>query len=133
MRVGFDVGGVLSKYESLKRLYRFLSETPGVEVFVISDMHPKESIIKMLSMNHLPFIEENVISANYAEHGEQCKKVVCEQLDIDIMIDDFMGYLAQGKHVRLLVMPDPNEDYYSEYWQTDGSEGNFGRRKKKKD
>jgi hypothetical protein len=130
MRIAFDVGGVLSKYAQIRTLFNALSQTPGVEVFVVSDMHPKEMITKMLSMNDLNFKEENVISADYKQHGEQCKKVVCEELGLDILIDDFIGYVAQGKHVRFLVMPDPDEDYYSDDWKTDGSEGNFGRRKK---
>lgn len=132
MKIGFDVGGVLSKHPKLKSLFNSLSKIPGVEVYVISDMHPKEAITNMLSMNNLDFKHENVFSADYVTHGEQCKKVICEEIGIDIMIDDFIGYVAGGKHIRLLVMPDPDEDYYSEDWKTDGKEGNFGRRRKSK-
>ena len=53
---------------------------------------------------------------------------MCEQLGIDILVDDFPGYVADGKHVGLLVMPNPREPYYHDSWRTDGSEGDFGRR-----
>lgn len=132
MKIAFDVGGVLSKHKSIRDLYATLFINQGhqdIQVFVISDMHPEEKIISMMSLNNLPTYN-NVYSADYKEHGENCKEVLCDQLGIDILIDDFIGYVAQGKHVRLLVMPDPNEPYYSDDWKTDGSEGDFGRRKK---
>ena len=130
IKIAFDVGGVLSKYESIRILYSNLfHNNRGIYPFVISDMHPVDKIKNMLKLNNLPF-NDNVYSADYATHGENCKKVLCEQLEIDILIDDFVGYVAQGKHVRLLVMPDPSEPYYSDDWKTDGNEGNFGRRKK---
>jgi hypothetical protein len=128
MKIAFDVGGVLSKHESIRILYRKLLVTPGVEVFVISDMHPAEKILDMLQRNDLT--GGKVYSADYTCHGENCKKNLCDELEIDILVDDFIGYVAQGKHVRLLVMPDPEEPYYSDDWLTDGSEGNFGRRRK---
>lgn len=130
MRIAFDVGGVLSKHAAIRQLYRNLwLQGIGFMTYIISDMHPVETIEKMLELNDLPF-ENNVYSADYATHGENCKKVLCDQLGITILIDDFIGYVAQGKHVRLLVMPDPELPYYSDDWKTDGSEGNFGRRKK---
>jgi len=130
IKIAFDVGGVLSKYESIRLLYSNLfHNNQGIYPFVISDMHPVDKTKNMLKLNNLPF-NDNVYSADYETHGENCKKVLCEQLEIDILMDDFVGYVAQGKHVRLLVMPDPNEPYYSDNWKTDGSEGDFGRRKK---
>ena len=129
-KIAFDVGGVLSKHQSIRDLYYTLTlNSGGVQTFVISDMHPVEKIKAMLKLNDLP-CDDNVYSADYATHGENCKKVLCEELGIDILIDDFIGYVADGKHVRLLVMPDPSEPYYSDDWKTDGTEGNFGRRKK---
>jgi len=53
----------------------------------------------------------------------------CKELGIDILIDDFIGYVAvEGAPVRLLVMPDATKPYYDPNWKTDGSEGDFGRR-----
>jgi hypothetical protein len=131
LRIAFDVGGVLSKYpETFKRLLAGLVKT--CEIHVISDMHDPAAIICMLDMNGFSDLVHYVHSADYASEGEECKAALCEQLGIDILIDDFIGYVAcPGKPpVRLLVMPDPEKDYYAPEWRTSGEEGNFGRRKK---
>ena len=138
LKIAFDVGGVLSKYPALKELLQWMAAlkrywadtymAPSVEVYVISDMHPKEKIAAMLRGNNI-FLDENfVFSADYATHGENCKKILCEQLGVDIFVDDFIGYLAEGDFIRLLVMPNPRRSYYHEEWKTDGAEGDFGRR-----
>lgn len=131
LRIAFDVGGVLTKYPDVfKALLKWLHDYTGVEVFIVSDMHPVQKIIDMLELNGLSFFKHKVHSADFKTHGELCKTVLCEQLGIDILIDDFTGYVAAGKFVRLLVMPDPVEPYYHDTWKTDGSEGDFGRRRK---
>ena len=139
MRIAFDVGGVLSKYHNIFRpllqdLYYAGCENYGTtEIHVISDIHPKEKILDMLRLNEFSFIyEKNVHSADYATYGEACKAKLCEELGIDLLIDDFPGYVADGHHVRLLVMPDTSQPYYNDDWITDGSEGDFGRRKRVK-
>lgn len=137
--MAFDIGGVLSKYPKVfKPLLRSLwiancQTYHGGEltdVYIISDMHPKEKIWDWLLRNDLDiYIEkDNVYSADYTTHGEKCKAVLCKELGIDILVDDFPGYVADGEHVRLLVMPNTNKSYYHDTWITDGSEGNFGRR-----
>lgn len=132
IRVAFDVGGVLSKRpEVFVPLLKALEASPDVTVFVVSDMHPQARIIDMLARNGILIDPERIISSDYETHGELCKTVVCKDLKIDLLIDDFPGYVAQGDHVRLLVMPDPSRPYFADEWQTDGSEGDFGRRKKK--
>ncbi len=139
MRIAFDVGGVLSKYPSIfKPLLAALHlGRSDVEVFIISDMHPVEKVIDMLERNKVCFYKHRVRSADYKTHGELCKAMLCMELEIDILIDDHPGYVAVPgtPPVRLLVMPDPNLPYYAsnksreeEYWHTDGSEGDFGRR-----
>jgi hypothetical protein len=75
----------------------------GIEVWIISDIHPEQTIMEMLELNEIPFSKQRVRSADYKAHGEMCKAVLCEQLGIDILIDDFPGYVAAGKHVGLLV------------------------------
>lgn len=127
IKIAFDVGGVLSKHKSIRDLFKVLCKSPNVQVYVISDMHPVQKIEQMLMDNGLEI--PLVHSANYNKYGENCKKVLCEKLGIDILIDDFIGYVAEGDFVRLLVMPDPRKPYYSDDWKTDGSEGDFGRRK----
>lgn len=132
MRIGIDIGGVLSKYPDIFRTLMTELKKTNIEVFVVSDMHDKPKMNAMLQMNGIPVEPDHVISADYKEHGELCKAVVCEQLGIDVMIDDFIGYVATGPSVRLLVMPRPEADYYHESWKTDGSEGDFGRRRRPK-
>lgn len=137
MKIAFDVGGVLSKYPHILKpwignMECGMSGDTGIEVFVISDMHPKEKIIDMLKSNGFGDVlkEENIYSADYKTHGEKCKAVLCKELNIDILVDDFMGYVTDvdGAKIRLLVMPNTNEPYYHDSWKTDGSEGDFGRR-----
>jgi len=144
MRVAFDVGGVLSKYpgefrELIANLIR-----GGNEVFIISDIHPRERILDLLRMNHFvtdderwpigPALipEENVYSADYHTHGEACKAVMLEQLGIDMFFDDFIGYVTPiiGEHrtIRFLIMPDHEKPYYDNSWKTPDGEPIFGRR-----
>jgi len=131
MKIAFDVGGVISKYpQQFRHMMISLKNNPYNEVFVISDMHPKEKIIDVLKLNN--FIghcidTKDVYSADYAKYGEYCKARLCEQLGIDILVDDFVGYVADGSHIRLLVMPDSTKPYWSDNWKT-SSESDFGRR-----
>ena len=132
IKIAFDVGGVLSRYpEIFIPLLRVLEASEYVQVFVMSDMHPQEKIQSMLRLNGIELPDWRVVSADYTTHGEKCKAILCERIKADILIDDFIGYVAtSGKPlVRLLVMPDPELPYYADSWKTDGSEGNFGRRK----
>lgn len=142
MRIAFDVGGVLSRYPEIFRPLLYILHhhigSRNVEVLIISDMHPKEKIMDMLARNDFGFIDaDHVYSADYQKHGENCKAVLCQKLGIDILVDDFIGYVATvgSPPVRLLVMPDPSIPYYATaehpgepHWYTDGSEGTFGRR-----
>ncbi len=135
MKIAFDIGGVLSKYPDVFRplVEALLALRPfgaPPEVWVISDMKPHEKAVAFCHDNGFFVPPERVICADYATHGENCKAMLCEQLGIDILVDDFHSYVCTvGKPpVRLLVMPDPSRDYYAPEWKTDGSEGNFGRR-----
>src|SRR5262245_7422046 len=109
LSIAFDVGGVLSKYPEIFRKLVMLLEDTTAELWVISDMHPVEKIIDMLYRNNIPIRSDQVRSADYVTHGERCKAVLCKELGIDILIDDFAGYVAVpgSPPVRLLVMPDP--------------------------
>ncbi len=140
MKIAFDIGGVLSKYPDIFRplLRRLLLQFRGgdseelndIEVYILSDMKPHAKAVKFCHDNGFLVPPENVICADYEAHGENCKAIACEELGIDLLVDDFPGYVAQigSPRVRLLVMPDPSQDYYHPDWKTDGSEGNFGRR-----
>lgn len=129
MKIAFDIGGVISKYPDVFRPLVNIS-SPSIEVFIITDMHDKDRVLEMLRINGFLVSPQNVFCSDFYAYGELCKSVLCKDLGIDILIDDFPGYLGCGKHVRLLAMPDPVEPYYHDNWKTDGSEGDFGRRKK---
>lgn len=138
LKIAFDIGGVLSKYpDQFRKLVSKLQESgPSVgsspiEVHVISDMHDLDKMHQMLADNGFFFERGKVHSADYKEHGEFCKTHLCQQLGIDILIDDFIGYVAEGDFIRLLAMPNASMPYYHDTWKTDGSEGDFGRRRKK--
>lgn len=134
VKIGFDIGGVLSKYPDLLRpILRALLAAPGIEVHVLSDMHPQEKCVAVLRENGFDVPSDRVHSCDYGEHGEECKAVKSRELGLDVLVDDFPGYVASlgAPTLRLLAMPDPTLDYYHDDWKTDGSEGGFGRRRKK--
>ena len=142
IKIAFDIGGVLSKYpKEFKQIIKCLhmgnldnlrfSTEELVEIHIISDIKPKEKATKFVHDNGFAIPYNRIHVADYEKYGENCKAVLCEELGIDIMIDDHMGYLNEpGKPpVRLLVMPDQYKPYYHDSWKTDGSEGDFGRNK----
>lgn len=136
MKIAFDIGGVLSKYPDIFRplvdllCNRGNDPRYGIEVYIISDMKPHEKAVAFCHDNGFMVPAERIICANYEIDGEMCKAETCWSLGIDILIDDFPGYVAtlHCPPVRLLVMPDPTRPYYADQWKTDGSEGEFGRR-----
>lgn len=136
IRIAFDIGGVLSKHPDIwRRLIGALVMWPNdFEVHVITDMHPREKSIRVVHENGFEMIPaDRIHSADYAGEGEACKAVLCERLGIDVLIDDFIGYVAvPGAKVRLLMMPDCDRPYYHEQWKTNGTEGDFGRRTRRK-
>ncbi len=130
MRVAFDIGGVLSKYPGQFRLLSRILDEAGIEVHIITDMHPKETVLEHLALNGFEFIPaDHVHSADYDAYGEGCKAVLLEQLRIDLFVDDFIGYVAAGgAPIRLLVMPDATRPYYHDDWHVPGDQPLFGRR-----
>jgi hypothetical protein len=134
LKIGVDIGGVISKYpEQFRKLLGVLHYGAAglVEVHVITDQHDKAKVMKSLADNGLGYLPEfRVHCASYDAHGELCKAVLCRELGIDVMIDDFPGYLATpgDPPVRLLVMPDPRLPYWAESWKTNREDGAFGRR-----
>ena len=137
LKIGIDIGGVISKYPDTfrKLINKFQAETvPGIssrcQIYIISDMHDVDAMHQMLKTNDIAVDKSQIFSADYATYGEFCKTKLCQDLEIDILIDDFIGYVAEGDFIRLLVMPNTSMPYYSDSWKTDGSEGDFGRRVK---
>lgn len=131
IRVAIDIGGVLSKYpEVFLPLVRALHDG-GAEVHVVTDMHARDDTLDILRRNGFGFIPaDRVHNSDFETYGEACKAVILRRLEIDVFIDDFPAYLAEGCPVRLLVQPDLSRPYYHDSWRTNGNEGEFGRRRR---
>lgn len=132
MRIAFGIGGVISKYPDIFRvMIRALTRSRDIEVFIITDMHNRAQSLEMLEMNGFGWmVNDRVYSADFETYGEACKAVLLEQLQIDVMIDDFPAYVAAGCPVRLLALPDITRPYYADDWKVPESVGDFGRRKR---
>lgn len=131
VKISFDIGGVLSKYPAIFLPLIKCLIAGGADVHILTDMHDREKTLAILAKNGFDIIPpENIHNSDYSEHGELCKAIILEKYQIDIHIDDLPGYLTEGCPVRLQLFPDPHLPYYCDSWLTDGSEGNFGRRKK---
>lgn len=134
MKVAFDIGGVLSKYPAqFKELISRVSDRGRLnDVFVISDMFPREKIIDLLKLNEVPFIEGNVWSADYERFGDGCKAELLNLLKIDLFFDDHIGYVATSvpgyyPTIRCLVWPDASKPYRADDWIVPDGEPEFGR------
>ncbi len=132
IKIGLDIGGVVSKHPEVFR--EFYNKTKEIFDFhIITDMHDIDKINKLLELNEFFFPKEKIFSADYQKHGEMCKAILLKELQIDIFIDDFIGYVgwdnSLGKSpIRLLLMPDPFNAYWADSWKTT-DELDFGRRK----
>ena len=131
LRISFDIGGVLSKYPEVFRPLIAALQKGGVWVYVITDMHQHAQSVRFVQDNGYDIPAERILNADYNEHGEGCKEKVIEEHGIDVHIDDFPGYCAHTRCVSLFVWPNPERPYYADDFVTDGSEGDFGRRRKK--
>lgn len=133
LQISFDIGGVLSKYPHIfKPMIRALIASDEVDVWVITDMHEHEKAVKMVQGNGYNIPSERILSSNYTEHGEDCKAQTIEEHNIDVHVDDFPGYCAHTKALSLFTWPNPELPYFADDFVTDGKEGDFGRRRKKK-
>ncbi len=137
LKVAFDIGGVLSKDSRWRCLALAIqcSYYGDNEVYVITDIHDKDEVLRMLENNMLDFIPpERVFCSDYAQYGEACKAVLLKELGIDIFFDDFVGYLQWDSQLgpaplRCLIMPDMFRSYWHDKWKVVGEElPSFGRR-----
>lgn len=132
-RVAFDIGGVLSKYPDFFRAVIESFTESGIECHVITDMHIRLDTLNMLKENGIDIPDERVHNSDYEQYGEACKAMVMKEYKIDVLFDDFMGYLIwpfeEKAPIRFLTMPDATRPYWHEKWK---AEGNFGRRTFKK-
>jgi hypothetical protein len=154
MKIGFDIGGVLSKYP--ERFKELISNFEFVtDIYIITDQHPKDKVLQVLIDNgwystyrsqgliaqtknefwdtYLDGIihPDNVYCADYEKYGNMAKAILIKELKLDIFIDDFEPYLAWDstlgpQPILLKLMPDVFKPYWSPKWKQDG--GDFGRR-----
>ena len=130
MRIAFDIGGVISKFPSeVRRMMGLLGQ--GCEIFVLTDMHPREHVRATLDANGLEWLDDaHVLCSDYEQHGDACKAVLLREHRIDVFFDDHPGYLVwpwpTPAPLRLRVEPDPRRPYWHPSWKCDG--GDFGRR-----
>lgn len=129
LRVAFDIGGVLSKRPDVFIPMVEALVQGGAEVYVITDMHDRAQSIRFVRGNGYNIPAARILNADYNTHGEMCKAEVVKAHGIDVLVDDHPGYMANTEAVNLLVWPDPSRPYYHDDFQTDGSEGDFGRRR----
>jgi len=131
-RVSFDIGGVLSKYPDVFRpVVAALQASPDLEVFVLTDMHDAEESREMLERNGFRFSPDRIINSDFNAYGESCKAEALQEHKIDMHMDDFPAYLADGCPVRLMLLPDIDRPYYHDSWWTNGKYGEFGRRSRR--
>jgi hypothetical protein len=134
MRFGFDIGGVLSKYPRQFRelIERLRDRGHGNEIYVISDMHPKEKLVLLMQYNKIPVWEQNLYCADFDKYGEGCKAELLHELKIDIFFDDHMSYCAASfpgayPTIRCLVWPDASKPYTADDWIVPQEWPSFGR------
>jgi len=116
MKIGFDIGGVISRYpEKMIQLMGIL-QMGGAEVYVITDI-PFDIAVELCAKNHIAIAQDRIISCDWGKHMDLCKTKACEELGIDFLIDDRPDYCAVGDFIGLVVSPRPlTAKYYHETW-----------------
>ena len=144
LKIGFDIGGVISKYPNEFTEIIGAFHKDDHLIYVITDMHPKTKVLETLSENgfiikrelndHLPGLihPDRVYSADYEKYGNMAKAVIIKELGIQIFVDAFEGYLCWDSRlgpqpILFKVQPDAFKPYWHNDWQT--KDNVFGRRK----
>lgn len=132
LKIGFDIGGVISKYPTVfRKLIRFAPDF--WKIYIVTDQHPKDEVNKILFENNINIAYSEIYCADYEKYGNMAKAVLIKELAIDIFIDDFDAYLQWDSSlgpqpILLKVMADAYKPYWADSWKTaEGSD--FGRRK----
>jgi len=113
LKIAFDIGGVLCKYpDQFKILLQALKDSVDIKLYIITDMNHESAILKLNEFGYLDYFEyNNIYSADYSKYDQKCKSVLCKDLGIDILIDDYIDYVYENPTIGLLVMPRPNINY----------------------
>jgi hypothetical protein len=116
MKIGFDIGGTISRYpEKMKELMTILKKG-GAQVCVITDI-PYDQACQLCLDNEIPVLASQIHSCNWSEHQDLCKTLKCEELKVDFLIDDRPDYCAVGDFIGLVLAPRPKtRPYYSDSW-----------------
>lgn len=123
MRIAFDIGGVISRYpKQMKEMIKSFIQS-GHDVYIITDMNPTDALSACENNDILltGIKQENIISANWSEHGDLCKSVVMKNLSIDVMFDDRPDYIYEGVPIGFFLMPRPSMPYYAAEWNSGAS------------
>lgn len=116
LRIGFDIGGVLSKYPEMQKIMQAFLDARYFDVYIITDM-PRDQAVEMLKDNGVEWNSSRLLCGDWLKNGDECKQVLMAEHKIDIMIDDRMDYILNGPAIGLLVMPRPKVPYYSAGWK----------------
>jgi hypothetical protein len=151
MKIGFDIGGVLSKYPDAFKdvignwLYSGSEFCDHIKIYFITDQHPKEQVVKTLIDNGFTGewltnncqcrngeLEAMVYCCDYDKYGNMAKAVIISELKLDMFFDDFDGYLQWDSKfgpqpILCKIMPDAFKPYWADSWKCEG--GEFGRKR----
>ncbi len=116
MRIGFDIGGVISKYpDEFRFLLLALSKVPEIEIYIVTDM-PRDVAKDLLTKNNIPWSEKRLLCGEWGDHGDKCKSVLMRKHRIEIMVDDRLDYIFGGVKIGLMVVPRTHRKYYAPSW-----------------
>jgi hypothetical protein len=117
MKIGIDIGGVISRYPSQMMMLIDTFNATGHQVYILTDMAYDDAVGALRENGFGDFIgASRIISCDWPKHGDLCKTIKAEELGLDILIDDRPDYLASGYFIGLCLSPRPNVPYYHPSW-----------------
>jgi hypothetical protein len=117
MKIAFDIGGVISRYPQQMIQFMRALTIGGIEVHIVTDI-PYHAALWLCQVNRIEVPFNQIHSCDWAKDGDLCKTKKCEELGIDILIDDRPDYCAVGKFIGLVLSPRPTIPYYAPEWQS---------------
>jgi hypothetical protein len=117
-RVSFDIGGVLTRHPEVFRRVVAAFAMIGAEVYVITDMPDVTKAVALVRDNGFNISPAKILCADYAAHGENCKREVIKQHGIHLHFDDYGPYCAHQECVSLLAWPRPDLPYNAPGFKT---------------